>query len=843
MKPRPGSENENKRTPLRVLFFEDDAEDIELSLRAMQSAEFDVAYDVAVTPEECLGQVRTHPYDVILADFRMPRANGMEVFDLVKKEGSHIPFILVTGSLGDEKAVECLKDGVADYVLKDRLARLPAAIRRAIEEQRLRTERAEAEIALRRSEANYRSLIQNAPCGILRLSAADGRLLEGNAALAEMLEYDSSADLLASSAAGGIRLEPEMLKRLTTGPAPECPLIECEVEWKRKDGTPVIAGLSGRLLRDESGAPACLEMIAENVTDRRLAEARIGQLNRLYSVLSHAGRAIVHKRTRNELFQEICRVIVEHGRFQMAWVGLLEAATGLVTPVASCPREEEYLTNLRITVDDKQPAERGPIEAAIHESRIVLCNDLLTDARMRPWWKRARHLGYRSVGVFPMVVHGRVPGAIAIYSRETGFFDDESVALLEELAADLSFALESIEMEQMRQRAVGELDQFFALSLDMLCIFNLDGRMHRLNPAWEKALGFSAAELCSKPWIEFVHPEDRPRAEAALLDLRSGIQIEHLEVRFLSESGAYRWLVGSATPALERGVVFAAMSDITERKRLEERLRSQNLELEERNRRVNEASRMKSEFLANMSHELRSPLNGIIGFTELLYDGRLGPLPERPREFLDRIHSSAGHLLQLINGVLDLSKVEAGRLEFQPERVTVSGVIQEVTGILGALAAEKQIRMETEIDSQVDDVVIDPGRLEQVLHNYLSNALKFTGVGGKVTVRLRSEGAAEFRLEVSDTGVGISEKDISRLFVEFQQLDATKAKRHQGTGLGLALTKRIVEAQGGRVGLESTPGQGSTFFAVLPRAPLVDPVADPIASIPIVEDEKWRVSR
>jgi len=442
-----------------------------------------------------------------------------------------------------------------------------------------------------------------------------------------------------------------------------------------------------------------------------------------------------------------------------------------------------------------------------------------------------------------MVVHGRVPGAIAIYSRETGFFDDESVALLEELAADLSFALESIEMEQMRQRAVGELDQFFALSLDMLCIFNLDGRMHRLNPAWEKALGFSAAELCSKPWIEFVHPEDRPRAEAALLDLRSGIQIEHLEVRFLSESGAYRWLVGSATPALERGVVFAAMSDITERKRLEERLRSQNLELEERNRRVNEASRMKSEFLANMSHELRSPLNGIIGFTELLYDGRLGPLPERPREFLDRIHSSAGHLLQLINGVLDLSKVEAGRLEFQPERVTVSGVIQEVTGILGALAAEKQIRMETEIDSQVDDVVIDPGRLEQVLHNYLSNALKFTGVGGKVTVRLRSEGAAEFRLEVSDTGVGISEKDISRLFVEFQQLDATKAKRHQGTGLGLALTKRIVEAQGGRVGLESTPGQGSTFFAVLPRAPLVDPVADPIASIPIVEDEKWRVSR
>jgi len=826
MKPLSESENDNRRTPLRVLFFEDDAEDIELSLRAMQSAQFDVAYDVAVTPEECLGHVRTHPYDVILADFRMPRANGMEVFDLVKKESSHIPFILVTGSLGDEKAVECLKDGVADYVLKDRLARLPAAIRRAIEEQRLRTARAEAELALRRSEASYRSLIQSAPCGILRLSAADGRLLEGNAALAEMLEYDSSADLLASSAAGGIRLDPETLNRLATGP--ERQVIDSEIEWRSKYGTPVTVGLSGRLLRDESGAPACLEMIAANLTDRRRAEARIGQLNRLYSVLSHAGRAIVHTRARNELFQEICRVIVEHGRFQMAWVGLLETGTGLVTPVASCPRDAEYLTNIVITVGGTQPAERGPIETAIRESRHVLCNDLLTDPRVRPWWKRARQLGYQSVGVFPLAVHGRVPGAIAIYSRETGFFDDESVVLLEELAADLSFALESIEMEQMRHRAVDELDQFFALSLDMLCIFNLDGCIHRLNPAWEKALGFSAAELCSKPWTELVHPEDRQRAEGVLLDLRSGIQIEHLEGRFLSKSGSYRWLVGSATPALDRGVVFAAMSDITERKRLEEQLRSQNLELENRNRRLNEASRMKSEFLANMSHELRSPLNGIIGFTELLYDGKFGPLPERPREFLDRIHASAGHLLQLINGVLDLSKVEAGRLEFRPERVSVSEAIREVAGILGALAAEKQIRTETEIDSQVDEIVIDAGRLKQILYNYLSNALKFTGVGGKVTVRLRSEGATEFRLEVSDTGVGIAEKDIGRLFVEFQQLDATKAKRYQGTGLGLALTKRIVEAQGGRVGVESTPGQGSTFYAVLPRAPLTDPVPDPI---------------
>ncbi|HYL74054.1 MAG TPA: PAS domain S-box protein [Bryobacteraceae bacterium] len=823
------SEHGPGRTPLRVLFFEDDQADIDLSLRVLQSSEFDVSSDVAVTPSEVLDRIRSHRYDVILADFRMPGANGMDIFELVKKEGLQTPFILVTGSLGDEKAVECLKDGVADYVLKDRLARLPVAIRGALAEQRLRRERAQAELALRRSEESYRSLVQNAPCGILRLSARDGCLLEVNTALSEMLGYASPAELISNSVGGGVRLDTELLKRLTQGRKQGGEVMESEIEWKRKDGRPQIIGLRGRLLRDEKGTPTCLEMIAENVTQHRQAQQRIRQLNRLYSVLTQAGRAIVHIRTRDELFQEICRVIVEQGCFEMAWVGLADHGTGLVTPIAGYPLEDEYLQSVHITVDGHESAGRGPGGTAIREGRHVLANNLLADERMSPWRDSARARGYQSVGAFPIFTRGRATGMIAIYSGEAGFFDDENVALLDELAADVSFALESIELEQAHLRAVDELDQFFALSLDMLCICKLDGRMYRLNPAWERTLGFSAAELCGQPWFEFVHPDDRPKAEAGFLDLLAGIQIERLELRFLSKSGEYRWLVGSAIPALDQGVAFAAVSDITERKQLEERLRSQNVALEEQNRRVNEASRLKSEFLANMSHELRSPLNGIIGFSELLYDGKLGSLPERPREFVGRIHASASHLLQLINGVLDLSKVEAGRLEFLPERVSVSGVIQEVLGILGTLAAEKQIRMETEIDERVDAAVTDPGRLKQVLHNYLSNALKFTAVGGCVVVRLKGEGSSEFRLEVSDSGVGIAEKDFARLFVEFQQLDGTIAKRYQGTGLGLALTRRIVEAQGGRVGVESKLGEGSTFFAVLPRAAGTDSVTDPIA--------------
>ena len=231
---------------------------------------------------------------------------------------------------------------------------------------------------------------------------------------------------------------------------------------------------------------------------------------------------------------------------------------------------------------------------------------------------------------------------------------------------------------------------------------------------------------------------------------------------------------------------------------------------------MQEANRLKSEFLANMSHELRTPLNAIIGFSELMFHEKVGPLSPDHKEYLGDILTSARHLLQLINDVLDLTKVEAGKMEFFPEPIDPAKLVSEVRDVLRTLTARRRISLHAEIDQSLKEVVLDPAKLKQVLFNFLSNALKFRPEDGRVTIRMRPVGHDDLLVEVEDTGIGIQPEDLPRLFVEFQQLDASTSKKYEGTGLGLALTKRIVQAQGGNVSVISTPGQGSTFSARLP---------------------------
>lgn len=219
-----------------------------------------------------------------------------------------------------------------------------------------------------------------------------------------------------------------------------------------------------------------------------------------------------------------------------------------------------------------------------------------------------------------------------------------------------------------------------------------------------------------------------------------------------------------------------------------------------------------------MSHELRTPLNSIIGLAALLEAGRVGPPTEAQRELLGDILGSARHLLQLINDVLDLAKVEAGRIQLQPVALDLAVVVREVRDSLRASAASRHLTVEVDLDPSCLELNLDRAKLKQVLYNYLSNALKFTPEGGRIWVRARPQGPDHIRIDVEDNGIGIAADDLASLFTEFRQVDSGVAKRYQGTGLGLALTKRLVEAQGGRVEATSEPGVGSVFSAILPRS-------------------------
>lgn len=385
-----------------------------------------------------------------------------------------------------------------------------------------------------------------------------------------------------------------------------------------------------------------------------------------------------------------------------------------------------------------------------------------------------------------------------------------------------------LEMQNEELRQTQEtLDDIRARYFDMYnlapvgyLVIDRNGTILEANQTFAQLLGIDRAVLPKKMLSNYIMFDDQDAFYLHRKRLFDSGELQSLALRMLKKDGSTIWALLNQTLVEDKdgaNVCRIVVSDITKQKFVEDALTESNLRLEE-------ALRIKAKFLATMSHELRTPLNAIIGFAEVLQDKLFGPIKRKQKHYIMGILSSGRHLLSLINDMLDISKVEAGKMELALERVKILPLCKEILSTFKRMAKKRQIALNCVVECDMDDllVVVDRRKIMQILNNLVDNAIKFNNPGGSVSITVNKTAdninSPAIQIVVEDTGIGIAEEDMAKLFLPFSQLtpQTDYQKNADGTGLGLALTKHLVELHGGEIYVESELGKGSRFVVSIP---------------------------
>ncbi len=461
--------------------------------------------------------------------------------------------------------------------------------------------------------------------------------------------------------------------------------------------------------------------------------------------------------------------------------------------------------------------------------------------------------GTKSIVAVPLFANEKVIGILYIDDFNPREWTQREVEFLTLLGIQAAYAIEKFRLIEAISETRTYLQNVLDNSADVIMTTDNDARIVEFNKGASRVLGYSKNEVAgTKAKDLWVRPQER---QEILGMLEKEGYVSNYETQLRAKDG--RAVDISLTLShLKNGAggllgTVGISKDITEKKRLERAIEERNLELQEMNEKLEEkvfertkdlekanrelerSNKLKSQFIATMSHELRTPLNSILGFSELLVDEVYGPLTDKQKRHVHNIYNSGSHLLQLINNILDIAKIESGKIELNYELFPVQQAIADVETVIKSLADKKKQTLSVKINGTVAPLKADRVKFKQILYNLLSNAVKFTPENGNVLLEaqalkgselLRSlkginlySGQSDYlKLAVTDTGIGIKKEDRERIFSEFEQGDSSFSRKYEGTGLGLALTKRLVELHGGEIFVDSKENEGSTFTIVVP---------------------------
>jgi diguanylate cyclase (GGDEF)-like protein/PAS domain S-box-containing protein len=435
---------------LKILLLEDLATDVELVSRQLRGGGLRCEIACVVDEPSFVRGLDEFVPDLILSDFSLPQFDGLSALDIARARRPDIPYIFVSGTIGEERAIESIKRGATDYVLKSNLRRLPAVITRALNEARERAARRQAEQALRTSEERFRLLVNGVSDYAIFMLDPAGKVVSWNTGAERLLGY-SEPEVSGRAFAAFHCLEPAS----RTGSRPEEYLdraaatghLQIEGLLARKDGTRFWAHVSITPLYEKGASVRGFAVVTRDVTERKTHLDRIARLSRIHAVLSGINAAIVRIRDRQELFREACRIAVEHGNFGIAWVGAVDADAMTVRTLANAGVDAPWLLDSP-NQPGVQPAQ-GLLARAIASRRAEYSNDLAREpGDMPPRRREALRRGYRSAIVLPLLVGDRLAGNLSLIAAEPGIFNEDEIKLLNQLAADISFALDHIEKEE-----------------------------------------------------------------------------------------------------------------------------------------------------------------------------------------------------------------------------------------------------------------------------------------------------------------------------------------------------------------------------------------------------------